>query len=98
MRVLAKLGVKGYQPYERLGLWLKRELRPVVEETLLDPVCLDRGLLNPDCVRNVVRRHLASEANHTFLLMAMMIVELGMRSRVGNESNQGGLSNTRFQN
>src|SRR5690606_18879785 len=23
MRVLAKLGVKGYQPYERLGLWLR---------------------------------------------------------------------------
>lgn len=97
MRVLAKLGVKGYQPYERLGLWLRRELRPVVEEILLDPVCLDRGLLNPDCVRSVVRRHLASESNHTFLLMAMMIVELGMRGQVGSSSRQGCLSNTRFQ-
>src|SRR5436305_5485298 len=26
MKVLAKLGVPGYQPYERLGLWLRREL------------------------------------------------------------------------
>src|SRR5262249_19877864 len=29
-KVFAKLGVKGYQPYERLGLWLRRELRPMV--------------------------------------------------------------------
>jgi hypothetical protein len=80
MKVLAKLGVKGYQPYERLGLWLRRELRPVVEDILLDRQCLDRGLLNPDCVRNSVGRHMDGRANHTFLLMAMMIVELGIRS------------------
>lgn len=86
MRVLAKLGVKGYQPYERLGLWLKRELRPVVEQILLDPACLERGLLNPDCVRAVVRRHMNSEANHTYLIMAMMIVELGMREGAKQDS------------
>src|SRR5205814_273208 len=39
-RVLAKLGVKGYQPYERLGLWLRRQLRPLVERLLLDDRCL----------------------------------------------------------
>jgi len=75
MRVLAKLGVSGYQPYERLGLWLRRELREVVERTLLDSKCLDRGLFNPDCVRSVVAAHNAVSANHTFLIMAMMIVE-----------------------
>ena len=80
MKVLAKLGVKGYQPYERLGLWLRQELRPLVERVLLTPDCLDRGLLNPDCVRAVVRRHSAGERNHTYLIMAMMIVELGLRS------------------
>ncbi len=85
MRVLAKIGVKGYQPYERLGLWLKRELRPVVEEILLNPQCLDRGLLNPECVRGVVQRHMDSQANHTYLLMAMMIVELGLRRNSATE-------------
>ena len=79
MRVLAKLGVKGYQPYERLGLWLRRELRGQVEAILLSPACLDRGLFHPDCIRASVRRHISGEANHTYLLMAMMIVELGMR-------------------
>lgn len=88
MRVFAKLGVKGYQPYERLGLWLKRELKPVVTETLLDPVCLQRSLLNPDCVRAVVGRHMNSEANHTYLIMAMMILELGMRERAKQDSSR----------
>ena len=41
LRVLAKLGVPGYQPYERLGLWLRRELRDLVLRILLDPQCLD---------------------------------------------------------
>lgn len=80
MRILAKLGVKGYQPYERTGLWLKRELRPFVEEILLDSQCLDRGLLNPDCIRGVVSRHMDSKANHTYLIMAFLIVELGLRN------------------
>ena len=79
MRVFAKLGVKGYQPYERLGLWLKQDLRAFVEEVLLDGQCLDRGLFNPDCVRAVVSRHMDSKANHTFLILAFMIVELGLR-------------------
>jgi asparagine synthase (glutamine-hydrolysing) len=82
MRVLAKLGVRGYQPYERLGLWLRRELRPVVEGLLLSPACLDRGVLEPDAVRNVVSRHVNGERNHTFLLMAMMILEVGFRRHV----------------
>jgi asparagine synthase (glutamine-hydrolysing) len=79
MRILAKLGARGFQPYERLGLWLRRELRPYVEATLLDERCLDRGLLEPRAVARVVRRHSSGERNHTFLLMAMMILELGCR-------------------
>ena len=58
LKVLAKLGVRGYQPYERLGLWLRRELRPLVERLLLSPRCLERGLFNPAGVRSVVDGHL----------------------------------------
>jgi asparagine synthase (glutamine-hydrolysing) len=77
-RVLAKLGVRGYQPYERLGLWLRRELAGTVKEILLGARCLDRGIFDPDGVRWVVSRHLAG-ANHTFLLLAMMVFEAGQR-------------------
>jgi asparagine synthase (glutamine-hydrolysing) len=86
LRVLAKLGVKGYQPYERLGLWLRRELRPTVESLLLDDRCLSRGVFNPETVRSAVANHLTSRRNHTFLLMAMMIFELGQRELVDCDS------------
>ncbi|MCE9556456.1 MAG: hypothetical protein K8T91_24165 [Planctomycetes bacterium] len=85
MKVLAKLGVKGYQPYERLGLWLRRELKPLVTETLLDDRCLDRGVFVPDTVRRLVQRHWEKRANHTFLILAMLIYEMGQRDFVDGE-------------
>src|SRR5439155_1311696 len=81
-RVLAKLGVKGYQPYERLGLWLRRELRPLVSRLLLSDRCLGRGLFDADTVRAVVNDHLARRKNHTYLLLALMIFETGQREFV----------------
>jgi asparagine synthase (glutamine-hydrolysing) len=77
--VFAKLGVKGYQPYERLGLWLRQDLRSVVERVLLGQACLDRGVFNPVTVRSVVQQHFDNQRNHTFLLMAMMIFEAGQQ-------------------
>lgn len=86
MRVLAKLGVKGYQPYERLGLWLRRELRPLVRSILLGDRCLERGLFRPDSVRRIVEQHFQNQRNHTFLLMAMMICELGQQMFVDGDA------------
>jgi hypothetical protein len=71
--------VPGYQPYERLGLWLRRELAPTVREILLDPRTLERGVFHPAGVQTVVRQHVDQGRNHTFLLMALMIFELGLR-------------------
>jgi hypothetical protein len=80
MRVSAKLGLPGYQPYERLGLWLKRELRPFVERILLGDALAARGLFRPDAVRRAVSQHLSGQENHTFLLMALLIFELGQEA------------------
>lgn len=79
MRGMAKLGMPGYQPYERLGLWLRRELAPLVRKILLDARTLERGVYDPAGVQAVVRGHLEQGRNHTFLLMALMIFELGLR-------------------
>ena len=78
MRVSAKLGLKGYQPYERLGLWLRRELKPLVERVVLSEAFLDRGVVRPDAVRRVVDEHMAG-ANRTFLLMSLIIFEMGQQ-------------------
>jgi len=77
MRIAAKLGVKGYQPYERLGLWLRQELRPFVESVLLGERFSAHGLFRPDAVRRVVGQHMNQEANHTFLIMSLLIFGLG---------------------
>ena len=89
LKVFAKLGVKGYQPYERLGLWLRRELRPLVEGLLLDDRCLGRGVFNPETVRAAAANHFANRRNHTFLLMAMMFFELGQREFVDGDAYVG---------
>jgi asparagine synthase (glutamine-hydrolysing) len=86
MRVFAKLGVPGYQPYERLGLWLRRELRPLVEELALGKRLMGRGLFNPDAVRAAVEAHWAGRRNNTYLLMALMIFELGQREFLDGEA------------
>jgi hypothetical protein len=54
-------------------------LRHVVEKLLLSDSCLDRGLFNPDAVIAAVHDHLANRRNHTYLLMALMVFELGQR-------------------
>lgn len=84
-KVLAKLGVKGYQHYEKLGIWLRRELKPLVAELLLSPRCLDRGLFEPQAVRDAVARHTNGTANHTYLLLALMIYEVGQRTFVDGD-------------
>lgn len=78
-RALAKLRVPGYQPYERLGPWLRRELRPLAERILLDSRCLDRGVFEPETVRQILAAHAGKRVNHTYLIMTLLIFELGQR-------------------
>jgi asparagine synthase (glutamine-hydrolysing) len=85
-KVLAKLGVPGYQPYERLGLWLRRELRPMVERLLLSDRSLGRGVFDPQTVRTVVGDHLDNRVNHTFLVLALLVFEVGQQEFFDNSA------------
>jgi hypothetical protein len=88
LRGMAKLGLPGYQPYERLGLWLRRDLVDVVRDVLLDPQTLDRGVYDPVGIKTVVQNHLAGRRNHTYLIMALMIFELAQRYLLGGSPNR----------
>jgi asparagine synthase (glutamine-hydrolysing) len=77
-KILGKLGVRGFQPYERLGLWLRQDLEPLVRKLLLCEECLGRGVFDADVVRTVVDEHVHGK-NHTFLILALMIFEMGQR-------------------
>src|SRR5262245_46212783 len=90
-KVFAKLGVRGYQPYERLGLWLRRDLRPLVQNLLLSDRCLGRGLFDAETVRHVVQHHFDG-GNHTFLILAMMTYEMGQREFVDGEQPVSGIA------
>ena len=79
LRAYAKLRVPGYQPYERLGLWLSGPLRPMVERILLGESALDRGVFDADGVKQLLARHFNRSANHTFFIMALLIFELGQQ-------------------
>lgn len=88
-RVLAKLHVPGYGHYERMGAWLRQELRPLVERILLSERCLERGVFLPDSVRAVVREHVENGRNRTFLILALLVFELGQRQVLdGEDSDQ----------
>jgi asparagine synthase (glutamine-hydrolysing) len=80
LKVLGKLGVRGYQPYERLGLWLRRELAPLVRRLLLSERCLQRGIFDPETLKTVVENHLAGRRNHTFLVLALLVFETGQQA------------------
>jgi hypothetical protein len=86
LKVLAKLGVRGYQPYERMGLWLREDLRQLVERLLLGDRCLERGIFDASAVKAVVDGHLNRGRNHTYLLLAMMTFELGQRMFIDGDA------------
>lgn len=73
-KICAKLGLPGYQPYEKMGLWLRRELAPVVDELILSERALSRGIFHPATAQSVVAEHKAGK-NRTYLILAMMISE-----------------------
>lgn len=84
-RVLAKLGVPGYQPYERLGLWLRREERGFVERVLLSDRCLDRGVFDRGAVHRAIGDHAAKRQNNTYMILGMLNFELGQRQFIDGE-------------
>ncbi|MBQ9455843.1 MAG: hypothetical protein IJU53_09275, partial [Thermoguttaceae bacterium] len=63
---------------EKMGLWLRRELKPLVSELLLKDGLSDRGIFNPDTISDVVQSH-NSGKNHTYLILALLILEKQMR-------------------
>jgi asparagine synthase (glutamine-hydrolysing) len=62
--------------------WLRGELRPVVEEVLLDPGTRARGLLDETEVRRLLDRHVERRADETPRLWALLVLETWFREVV----------------
>ncbi len=59
--------------------WFRKELKPLLHDVLLSPRCLDRGLLNPDSVRQLVNEHTSNQVDHAYRLWNLLCMELWQR-------------------
>ncbi len=62
-----------------VGQWLRGELRPLLEETLLSTRFNDRGYFRPPAVRALVDEHLSQRADRTAHIWALLMLELWFR-------------------
>lgn len=64
--------------------WFRGELKPLLHDVLLTPRCLERGLVNPAAVRQLVEEHTSSQADHAYRLWSLLCLELWHRMYLDN--------------
>ena len=57
-----------------LGKWLRNELRPTLQETLLDRGFLARGIFRPEAIVGLVNDHLSGRDDHSHRLWALLVL------------------------
>ena len=63
-----------------LGHWMRNELKELVLGTLLDPLTLQRGYLNPKGVKRMLDEHFRGRRDHSARLWRLLIFELWHRN------------------
>jgi asparagine synthase (glutamine-hydrolysing) len=74
---------QGFTPPEET--WMSTVSRPRIEALLLDPRSLDRGLFQPDAIRDVLQAHFEGRANNRFLIWSLLCIEWMQRLFVDGE-------------
>jgi asparagine synthase (glutamine-hydrolysing) len=68
-----------YRPKEGFSIpiknWLKKELRPVMEDLLAPSVLRNEGCFQVDKVERLKNEHLSSKANHSHILWSLMVFQ-----------------------
>ncbi|MBK8048697.1 MAG: hypothetical protein IPK16_17190 [Anaerolineales bacterium] len=69
------------RPYQQYESWMRAALRPWIEDLLLSPRSLGRGILRPAFQRELIRAHMAG-ANHAKEIGMLLSIELWLRAYV----------------
>jgi asparagine synthase (glutamine-hydrolysing) len=59
-----------------VGAWMRGEMRPFLEQTLLSETALNRGFMRPESVRRYVLEHTEGKVDHSFRLWSLLTLEL----------------------
>jgi asparagine synthase (glutamine-hydrolysing) len=65
-----------------VGEWLRGELRPLLEDTVLSSKALQRGYFQPDAVRALVDEHVSRRVDRPAHVWALLMLELWFRELV----------------
>lgn len=63
-----------------IATWLRGELRPMMEDLLLDAACRQRGIFEPAVVEHLVRTHLSGQRDFCRHVWPLLIFELWYRT------------------
>ncbi len=62
-----------------IGRWFRNELKNELQQVLLDPVCLNRGIFRPEAIERLVAEHVGHEREHSNRLWALLMLEFWFR-------------------
>jgi len=80
--VLRRLNVHGYRHYHSFDGWMRRAFLHIVDQVVLDPDTLSRGVFRESAVRRMVAEARSGVQGHDDLLQALVIVELWQRQSI----------------
>ena len=69
-----------------LDHWFRGELKPLLYDTLLDRTSLNRGLFDPDGVRQLVEQHTSGRWDHSYRLWSLLCFEMWQQTFLDPQS------------
>jgi asparagine synthase (glutamine-hydrolysing) len=81
-----------YRPKTGFGCplrrWIGGDLKPVIEQLLHPRVVRDRGIFVPEAVSRILKEDSENREDHSFLIYAMMFLEVWMRTFIDRRAEQ----------
>ncbi len=62
-----------------IGSWIRESMKPMVEDHLLSESSYIRQYLNPETIERMVRKHMNGEANYSFRIWNLLMLEMWHR-------------------